>query len=664
MGALGGLLKREWEIQRLISLLRWSIVFFGISCSSQNQNTQKPLDQFIKAGNPNLVKTIGDESHAYQIVAKGAFRSQAKQGEINLVTSPEASGFLSRLLGEAIPQKPSMNQNIYSNQDNSDTTLLFGLRVSDLNQPMIFGGVVTQVSDHQNDDLGNLKLSDIPPFKVVPVINKDGSSRFVVSLMDCDGDCTQKSGFKLLINILISGVSQDQSLIYLDLSSLGQQLDLRAMYNDDSRFDRFKSKASKTVAFDYSKSTLIFDIEATLIDEEADQGDHQTLETVITNRWYLRSVDDLNPLFVSRPAVAGVGFFMTDNPEHDFIQRWDFDQRGVNDGIQYFIKHVPLQFQSAFAKAFDEWNEKLRPVIGKKIFSYEFIPDNDPRNDRLITGDVRYNILEWDLVNKASYGGLGPSIADQDSGQIFNSNILIQGPDIVDIYGRWFNIHEKSAKLKELGQVSEAELVIVDAQKEFRRRMKRLRGRNFQLKLGDRALARIRSQEPTFEDPIMSRDDFDSIPEGYSFENYMLGYFYNMATHELGHNLGLRHNFKGSLGASPELVEIGTVSRSVMEYLGRQFRHLDEIGSYDLMALSYGYLGIQPNHLDWFCTDEEALRSLKDFSKSAECMPNDATEDPFHYFELRLGHVMDLAIAKGQSRASEWTISDLKNELS
>ena len=45
----------------------------------------------------------------------------------------------------------------------------------------------------------------------------------------------------------------------------------------------------------------------------------------------------------------------------------------------------------------------------------------DPKNDALVPGDVRYNIIEWDMTNLATYGGLGPSIGHQFTG-LFNAS--------------------------------------------------------------------------------------------------------------------------------------------------------------------------------------------------------------------------------------------------
>jgi hypothetical protein len=141
----------------------------------------------------------------------------------------------------------------------------------------------------------------------------------------------------------------------------------------------------------------------------------------------------------------------------------------------------------------------------------------------------------------------------------------------------------------------------------------------------------------------------------------MNGYFHDMVTHEMGHNLGLRHNFRGSLAADDSNTQ-GHVSRSVMEYLSRPYRYLDGIGVYDVMAISYGYTGKLPTENGWYCTDEDKV-TVDNPTLSAECSADDATSDPFSFFEKRLSLCIDKIVNKGSADAPTWTIDGMGNEL-
>ena len=75
-------------------------------------------------------------------------------------------------------------------------------------------------------------------------------------------------------------------------------------------------------------------------------------------------------------------------------------------------------------------------------------------------------------------------------------------------------------------------------------------------------------------------------------------YLADMITHEIGHDLGLRHNFKGSL--------VAPYSSSVMDYTDFETRiaMANQPGSYDVAAVRYLY-GLEADlPTDPFCTDD------------------------------------------------------------
>ncbi|MGE0171488.1 MAG: zinc-dependent metalloprotease [Oligoflexales bacterium] len=99
----------------------------------------------------------------------------------------------------------------------------------------------------------------------------------------------------------------------------------------------------------------------------------------------------------------------------------------------------------------------------------------------------------------------------------------------------------------------------------------------------------------------------------------------HVVSHEVGHTLGLRHNFKGSLYANPEFPG----GSSIMEYgdLAKQ-----EIGPYDLEAIQWGYFDVEPSRQLPFCSDESAGFFMFLPALDPECQRFDrVAEDHFDY---------------------------------
>ena len=140
-----------------------------------------------------------------------------------------------------------------------------------------------------------------------------------------------------------------------------------------------------------------------------------------------------------------------------------------------------------------------------------------------------------------------------------------------------------------------------------------------------------------------------------------------LTLHEVGHTLGLNHNFKGSYlhniedVHNPEITSKIGVTASVMEYpainlapLGvKQGDYYDTIpGPYDIWAIRYGYTPDltesdlediiseqhKPEHM--FANDSEDMRS-PGRGIDPRAMINDLTNDPMTYAEQRIKLVND-----------------------
>jgi Met-zincin len=597
---------------------------------------------------------IGDQDVQFQAISE----SLLQRDEMLPLSSAKAL----RLLAD-VPQTSEVASSIAleSEQVNDgEESLLVGFPIGLVGQQNIFGGVITKVTDKTSETLGGLKLTDLSPIHVRSLVSMvDGVAKDLL-LVGCMSECDETSEQVPLISIPIKKINADKTLLMLDLSAIGKELDLIAMLDPMGTFTKLKSISSSTTKMEYDLSTLVFDIKTRMIPVTAQPTDASAPVTEFTVRWYLKLNSASNPAFVPRAPVDSVGYFKTTYSKEPKITRFSITQNGSK--VKYYIKNVPKQYQAIFAGAFDKWNAELHKIINRDLLAYEFVQSGDPRLDEIVAGDIRTNVVEWDLDNAASYGGLGPSIANQFTGETLSANVLIQGPKIIEMYTAWFKASEKAKTLLSNGLASEAHQVMVEFNKQIVEQDVAAKKTKFRLKLGKSLEMNIRSQTKELEDPI-TKGTFEVVPDGITFEKYMTGYFSEMLDHELGHNLGLRHNFKGNLGGF-EAKTTGSVSRSIMEYLGRGYRYLNAIAAYDRMAISYGYKGVAPTHANWFCTDEDEASDAKSMlEKSPECTKSDATSDPFSFWEGRLARGIDMLLETKTNETPVWKFSEITTEM-
>src|SRR5471030_1305676 len=109
------------------------------------------------------------------------------------------------------------------------------------------------------------------------------------------------------------------------------------------------------------------------------------------------------------------------------------------------------------------------------------------------------------------------------------------------------------------------------------------------------------------EDTLLSWDAIQAVNHEISKEDYVKHYLAMCVSHELGHCLGLRHNFAGSTNLTTaqlgddKLTSTEGITASVMDYMppnvmavlkGSGNFYSPTVGAYDLWAIKYGYVPI------------------------------------------------------------------------
>jgi len=143
-------------------------------------------------------------------------------------------------------------------------------------------------------------------------------------------------------------------------------------------------------------------------------------------------------------------------------------------------------------------------------------------------------------------------------------------------------------------------------------------------------------KEPENDKPEKPESDYTPDPEEAKlvkeYEEFVGSYIKFTVMHEVGHALGLRHNFKGSLSIKGE-----EKSTTVMDYVVPDSHNLT-LGQYDLDAIKNLYISKteEPPTADYLtCTDEHANGSKSD----PECNRFD-TGDPLEFYSKILSSTM------------------------
>lgn len=586
---------------------------------------------------------IGDATHSFRIVDRG---SLGKGTGIVSVRDARARGLLP---AATRGQKPVPA----TTRTTPESSLVLGYPTRLLGREVTLGGVITRVSDPDDIDLGGYKLSYLLPLHVRAALVPTEPGGDALAFLGCQYDCTNDSPDEVVFTIPVLGLSPDGRQIYLDIGTLGQGLSIEdALEYPVFGYTEIESRATFA---DHSENTLVFDVQSILapspeLAARAASDDQPDRPLRMTVRWYIK-LGAFTPDFTARDPIPEFGYFTTARSARPRIMRFATGPHLNRPPVKYYIKNVPPGYRDAFSAAFDDWNRIFRDLLGYDLFAYEHLAASDPRSATIVNGDVRYNVVEWDLDNRADYGGLGPMVSHQRTGQTFSGMVLIQGPWILQLYQDWFAASARAAELRAAGDAAAAEKLLAEHQRRLQA-VRRPAQRRTRMRLGQLSFE-IPAEQPELMDPLPIEFVVDTPPPVETFDSFMRGYFRGTVAHEIGHNLGLHHNFGGSVSANG--VE---VSHSVMEYVVRAHRHLVRVAGYDRQAMAYGYLGdIAPDPL-LYC---ERLPHAFEPHLSAECSVHDGGPDPFGFFrEQRVRRVIGLLIGRGLGAAPPaWGIFDV-----
>ncbi len=350
-----------------------------------------------------------------------------------------------------------------------------------------------------------------------------------------------------------------------------------------------------------------------------------------------------------RAADARLGHFLSTvddysddlarTPRLRHIHRWRLEKKDPAAAlsepvkpITYWIdRNVPQRYRAPITAGILEWNKAFEPLGFKDAIVVKVQPD-DATFDTLDTGVAS---IRWMTNASAVFGAVGPVHVDPRSGEILDADIAIESLS--------------SRAIRTLRSQVLTHASPVSGSSDSACQHADLAGEQLGYAL----------------DVLALRDGLD--PAGPETQAFVEAYLKDVTMHEVGHTLGLRHNFRASTVYSdaqlsdPEFSRTHALSGSVMDYSAVNLPgrgqaavspFLTTLGPYDHWAIEYAYrpLAVEQESAELtriaarssepelaYGTDEDNL-----FGVDPESLQGDLGNDPVVFARKRIAIARDL----------------------
>ncbi|MCJ8344417.1 zinc-dependent metalloprotease, partial [bacterium] len=276
--------------------------------------------------------------------------------------------------------------------------------------------------------------------------------------------------------------------------------------------------------------------------------------------------------------------------EQTFLSRIDISKK-----FTYEIHpSTPQVFRKAIRDSIANWNDVFEKRT--QVRPLEII-DGDESH---MPGDLRYHMIYFKMRGHTfgGYSAYGPSITIGHTGEIVDADVIVDGTAILGNYKNRL----AQAGLGTLVAQNEATISAPQEQAEVKLTFSL---NNMKLPMAEGAVDRNPVQiQNLLTEGTDERSTEAETRAAIDQDMYIL--VKGIMTHEIGHNLGLRHNF----GASTDFANFpeGMASTSIMDYQDKNALKAKP-GVYDYSAIAFGYDGdLQPEEVGkyLFLTDDVA----------------------------------------------------------
>ncbi|HEX2473391.1 MAG TPA: zinc-dependent metalloprotease, partial [Lacipirellulaceae bacterium] len=346
-----------------------------------------------------------------------------------------------------------------------------------------------------------------------------------------------------------------------------------------------------------------------------------------------------------------------------YITRWNLEKADRNAAMStakepiifWLEKTIPFKYRKPIRDGILEWNKAFAKAGFYDAIEVRQQPDDAPWEP----GDIRYNTFRW--ITAGVGFAMGPSRVNPTTGQILDADIIFDA----DFLQFWKQEYETFTPAS-VAMLTGGPIDLAEYRAEMRRMPAHLQhahdsrcacnllgGMSRQLALGAAVMASRKRSDAEMEKLIMQ-----GLKE--------------CAMHEVGHTLGLAHNFKAStlysladLNDASKTAETG-IGASVMDYNPANIMPANmpqgdffstTIGPYDMWAIEFGYKPLQGGSPDAELTELRKIAARSGQRGLAFASDQDARgidPDP-HSVRYDLGSDL-VAYARAQARlvAESW----------
>lgn len=359
-------------------------------------------------------------------------------------------------------------------------------------------------------------------------------------------------------------------------------------------------------------------------------------ELPINNGYQPRLADERVGYFIS--AYQDISNNNDREPYVRYIERWHLEKQIPSaplspplEPITFWIENtVPVEYRDAIREGVLMWNKAFEKAGFVNAIQVKQMPDDatwDP-------ADVRYSTIRWSTTFESSFEGMGPSRINPLTGQILDADIILNAniirklkyggigsiilqnqsfgqafqtkdgknynPCVLDLYSRYLGNLETETETNSTNNNIES-IIPQSLQSQYQS----FRTSSLSNSHSSEHLCFGWDSSQQLAVGAVAMDVLQNIsPHSAEMQKYINQFLKYLTAHEVGHTLGLGHNFHGSTMLEAEQLNDTNITHtkglvaSVMDYVpvnlapqgttqGDYFPIV--VGPYDEWAIEYGY---------------------------------------------------------------------------